>query len=65
MLAIVFLIAMYIMVRSVRRYRALAAQKPGQTAYVDVWSMHKPPDLDVLDEEDDDPWGLKPRDNDA
>lgn len=60
-LAIVFLVAMYVMIRSVRRYRALAAQRPDRTSYVDVWSMHKAPDFDVLEEDDDDPWGLKPR----
>jgi hypothetical protein len=57
-LAIALFMAIYILTRTARQARALAAELPKPTEYQDIWAMHKPPDIDVLEEEEDDPWGL-------
>jgi heme/copper-type cytochrome/quinol oxidase subunit 2 len=57
-LAVVVLVAAYVMVRTARRARSLAGEVHKPTPYQDVWAMHQPPDIDVLEDEDEDPWGL-------
>ena len=55
-LALVVLLGSYVLVRTMRRYRALTQRKPGvPTPNEDVWAMHQAPT--DLDEEDNGPAG--------
>jgi len=58
LLAILLIVGWYILIRTVRRHRAMAAEEHKPTAYLDVWAMHKTPEMDGLEDENDEPWGL-------